>query len=174
MKQNRFAYVAALVAIMLLGACRQPPQKGPIPFNPKQASVHTIPIDDAARLTRTFRATRDSAVKSIQLDAFLKLPSAETFNRDAFAVLLNQKDAQGIRIYYGADAQGHVKLVMVPVDSRGNDIIVKLLDGNERGEKAVGFIPGITTAVAQTSDAQAMENGQRCDPPPCAASKLTR
>ncbi|WP_217603659.1 hypothetical protein [Chitinophaga sp. GbtcB8] len=173
MKKNRFTYIAALVAIVLLNACQQP--QGPIPFDPQKASIHTIPINEAATLTRDFRNTRDQLIKNVRLDSSLKLPTAETFNRDAFAVLLNQKDAQGIRIYYGRGKNGEVRLVMVPVDSKGEDIVVKLLDGkNSRGEKAVGFIPGISTAQAQVDDAEAMENGQRCDPPPCKASKLTR
>jgi len=170
MKKNRFTYIAALVAIVLLNACQQP--QGPIPFDPQKASIHTIPINEAATLTRDFRNTRDQLIKNVRLDSSLKIPTAETFNRDAFAVLLNQKDAQGIRIYYGRGKNGEVRLVMVPVDSKGEDIVVKLLDG--RDEKAVGFIPGVSTAQAQGDDAQAMENGQRCDPPPCKASKLTR
>lgn len=176
MKQHRFAYHAVLVAIILLNACR-PPQKGPIPFDPQKAALHTIPIDEAAGLTRNFRATRTRLAAIVaksgdSLNRILRLPSAESFNRDAIAVLLNQKDAQGIRIYYGTDAAGVARLVLVPIDSRGNDIITRLVDN---GKDRVAAIPGIATATAGAQDgAQAMEKGQQCDPPPCNASKLSR
>jgi len=185
MKQNRFAYAAALLASVLFAACQQPPDnKGgkDIPFDTTRAWVHAINIDTAAQLTRNFRAARERLRKLVgstrnNLDSILQLPSAEAFNRDAIAVLLNQEDAQGIRIYYGRGSKGEVKLVLVPIDSKGNDIIVTLLDSTGRhSDQAVGYIPGISAARAGTrriAPEQAMENGQRCDPPPCAASKLT-
>ncbi|GAA0550886.1 hypothetical protein [Chitinophaga japonensis] len=184
MKQNRFAYATALLASVLFAACQQPPDnKGgkDIPFDTAKAWVHAIHIDTAAQLTRDFRAARERLRKLVgstqqNLDSILQLPSAEAFNRDAIAVLLNQEDAQGIRIYYGRGSKGEVKLVLVPIDSKGNDIVTTLLDStSNRSEQAVGYIPGISTARAgaRRAAAQAMENGQRCDPPPCGTSKLT-
>jgi len=91
----------------------------------------------------------------------MNLGEAEAFNRDAVAVLLNQKDAQGnpaagVRVYYGVDRQGQVRLVLVPYDSKGNDIIGQLI-----GNKSVS-IPGISSAQAFDSPGQTVENGQRC------------
>jgi len=106
--------------------------------------------------------TRDTFYKQLPaLQTALNLGQAEAFNRDAIAVLLNQKDslgnpAAGIRIYYGLDKNGLVRQVLVPYDSKGNDIINQLISN-----KAVK-IPGISTATAAGTDGQTVENGQRC------------
>ena len=55
-------------------------------------------------------------------------------------------------------------MVLVPYDSKGNDIINHLIT-----EKAAISIPGISSARAEGSDGQAIENGQRC-PVVCAGS----
>ncbi|KAA2239486.1 hypothetical protein F0L74_25120 [Chitinophaga agrisoli] len=170
MKRNHFACVAALLVTVLFSECQQPPQRGPIPFDRQKAAVHVIKLRDGAVLTSNFIAARTRLSDIVartgdSLNRILDFPSAESFNRDAFAVLLNQKDAQGIRIYYGAGRDGKVRLVMVPIDSKGNDIETRLLTDDN---KTVS-IPGISNAVAQDEDAEGMENGQHC---PCKISKL--
>ena len=174
MKKNYIAGAAALLVTFLFSECKQrPPHNGLIPFDTQKAEFHAIPIGTAESYTTNFRAIRSRlsdivAKTGDSLNQIMSLPAAESFNRDAFAVLLNQKDAQGIRIYFGADKEGKVRLVMVPIDSKGNDIITHLI-----ARDAAVSIPGISSAVAQ-DDAQAMENGQRCDPPPCVPSRLYR
>ncbi len=171
MKRSHFACVAALLVTILFSECQQqPPNKGLIPFDRQKAAVHVIKLKDAAVLTSNFIASRKRLSEIVaktgdSLNKILDFPSAESFNRDAFAVLLNQKDAQGIRIYYGAGRDGVVRLVMVPIDAKGNDIETRLLTDDSK----VVSIPGISNAVAQGDDAEGMENGQRC---PCNVSKL--
>jgi len=69
--------------------------------------------------------------------------------------LLNQKGADGIRIYFGRDEKGQVRLVLLPVDKNGKDIRVKLLDDKNITQKAGAAPP-------DDIDGEAVEAGQRC------------
>jgi hypothetical protein len=100
----------------------------------------------------------------------LDFGKAEAFNRDAIAVLLNQKDslgnsAAGIRVYYGVNEGGQVRMILVPYDIKGNDIVHQLIV-----EKAAK-IPGISEANAYWDNGQAIDNGQRC-PTVCSSPSL--
>lgn len=133
--------------------------QGGIPVDEKLASIHIIPVKDAKAYTRSFEQGRSDLAKrlgdSTYLVDTLNLPNAEMFNRHAIALLLNQEGAEGIRIYFGRDAKGQVRLVLLPVDKEGKNIIRKLLpDG-------IVSIPGISSAYAQ-EEGEAIENGQRC------------
>jgi hypothetical protein len=57
----------------------------------------------------------------------------------------------------GRDEKGQVRMVLVPVDKNGNNIIGKLLSNR------TAYIPGVKSANAQDgNDGEAIENGQRC------------
>ena len=180
MKNNLIAYAfASLATLLLIGGCDHPPKPGPIPYDTKKARVHVLPLDSAKVLIRDFQTARTRLKRIVEstqnnVDTILQLPSAETFNRDAFAALLNAPDAQGIRIYYGRGSKGEVRLVMVPTDSKGNDIVTELVDSRDPKQTSAISVPGISsaTAGARRIQKQVMENGQRCDPPPCLASEL--
>ena len=150
----------ALLFILFIGCDNQ--KNEDIPYNEGNIRENILPIKDAIRYTADFRNTRDTFYKRVpDLERMLNLAKAESFNRDAIAVLLNQKDssgayAAGIRMYLGRDQQGQVRYILVPYDSKGNDIINKLIT-----DKAVS-IPGIPSAYAQSGDGQTIENGQRC------------
>jgi len=94
----------------------------------------------------------------------LRMGYSEAFNSDTYRILLQQKDssgqlAAGIRIYYGLGKDGQVKLVMVPYDQKGNDILHHLVGTDNK--PVPGVSPAHTEALSVT-DAQAMEQGQLC------------
>jgi hypothetical protein len=139
---------------------------GKIIYDEANASKEVITIAQARALQKSFLSER-SIVGKMVTDTFLNkkfnLPNAETFGRDAIALLLNQ-GADSIRIYYGLDSLGKCRLVLLPVDKMGNDMYKKLL--GHKKETAI-TIPGVSSANAQetTGDEEAVETGQIC--PPC-------
>ena len=154
------AFFSALLVIVFIGCNDQ--KTGDIPYNEANIRNNILSIKEAVRYTADFRHTRDTFYSRVtDLERMLNLAKAESFNRDAIAVLLNQKDssgayAAGIRMYLGRDGQGQVRFILVPIDSKGNDIINRLIT-----DKAVS-IPGIPSAYAQSGGGQVIENGQRC------------
>ena len=100
-----------------------------IPYNKEKAQVHVIPANVAAALTAGFRKGQVELGRQLKDTAYLSksfsMPLAESFNRDAIALLLNQKGAKGVRIYLGQDGKGLIRMVLVAVDERNNDIVGK-------------------------------------------------
>jgi hypothetical protein len=155
-----------LCLILLLTQCTPPSRDYKIPLNPAKAIQHVISIQEAEQLKNGFQQAKKELYRQIPghyLDSAFNMPDAEMFNRDAIAALLNAKGAQNLRIYLGRDEKGQVRLVLLPADSAGNDILTTLVPG----ERAVS-VPGISSAYAR-GGAQAMESGQRC-PPMCKAN----
>jgi hypothetical protein len=129
---------------------------------------HIISLEEAKEYTARYRSTVDSlAAKCPGFKDSFQIGHAEAFNRDCFALLLNQSDslsqAAGIRIYYGIDRGGVIKLIMVPYDSSGRDIYNHLISVDEK--QVPGVSPAHTEALT-VSGAQALEMGQMC-PPVC-------
>lgn len=135
------------------------------PINEDSVKTHAISITEAAMLTANFRNTVDTFNKRCpQFKDSLKMGYSEAFNSDTYRILLRQKDstgqlAAGIRIYYGLDKSGVMKLIMVPYDHNGNDILRHLVDIENKP------VPGVSPAHTEAltvSGAQAMEQGQLC------------
>ena len=169
MKQSGVVILCALVFTAFFGAgCNNDNgADGKIPFDERRAQQSVISIDTARQYQADFIRTREALGKLITDTNFLKqnfnLPNAESFTRDAIILLLNQTGADGVRVYYGKDRTGVVRLVLLPVDKNGRDIKTVLIDRSQT--KAIS-IPGIQSAQAAPPDeAQAVENGQTC--PPC-------
>ena len=76
------------------------------------------------------------------------LPNAETFTRDAIILLLNQTGADGVKVYYGRDNAGVVRLVLLPVDKNGRDIQAILIN---RGQTQAHFYPRYTKCAGSTA-----------------------
>ncbi|HMH34543.1 MAG TPA: hypothetical protein VK543_16005 [Puia sp.] len=157
------SFLSLSIQIMTIAGCKQPSTGyGNIPVNEDSIRRHILPIADAIEYTKNFRTARDTFYNQLPpMKNGLNFGQGEAFNRDAIAVLLNQKDsaghdAAGVRIYYGLDRSGSVRMVLVPYDGQGNDIINKLV-----GDKSVK-IPGIASAYAEGSGGQTIEAGQRC------------
>ncbi|NMO18152.1 hypothetical protein HPC49_14155 [Pyxidicoccus fallax] len=158
--QSKIAGLVAVSAIVFMGFRDSAAPE--IPYDLGAAKAHFIPMEVAAGYTRHFRETRDALhAQHPGMKARLALEHSESFNRDGIAALLNAKDssgnpAAGVRIYQGLDAAGQTRLVLVPYDARGKDILTTLSS------------PG---TVAVTSDrtsvgAEVVEDGLRC-PPSC-------
>lgn len=73
---------------------------------------HQISLADAAALTAKYR-------QQFQTNDYIK---GEYFGKQAVLNLLNQNGCVGLRIYYGINEQNTPKLVIVGVNSSGDDI----------------------------------------------------
>lgn len=133
---------------------------------------HIIPISEAIYYTSRFRGTVDSLnVKCPTFKDSFQIGHSEAFNKDVYNFLLEQKDslgrpAAGIRAYYGVDSTGKVKLVLVPYDQDGNDILHHLSVGDDK--QVPGVSPDRKESVV-ASNADALEVGVLC-PPTCPPS----
>lgn len=82
-------------------------------------------MSDLFDATRDHRITQEEAaglVKAFQAGAKAGDHRATVFNRSAFEQLLAQPEAAGIRIYRAMHADGPPTLVMVAVDTEGQDV----------------------------------------------------
>lgn len=151
------------MASVVLASCEND-KGGKIPFNEERARQQIIPVAQGSQYSLNFVKIRDSVLPRVISDSsFLgqrfNLPIAETFNRDAIISLLNAEGADGVRVYFGNDEKGLVKLVLMPVDKDGKDIVTQLT-GQPAGSKVAG-----QARVASTTDGESVENGQRPPPP---------
>lgn len=73
---------------------------------------HSISLTEAAELTSNYRATLSSSTEVI----------GEYFGKESLISLLNQTNCVGVRVYYGLDTNGVKKLVLVGVNSEGDDL----------------------------------------------------
>lgn len=161
---SRCAIPLLLTALLIAGCKDREPGDGKIPFDRKKALEHIIPVSLGSQYSKNFVGLRDTILPRVILDSsFLprrfNLPIAETFNRDAIIALLNADGATGVRVYFGNDEKGLVRLVLMPVDKEGKDIITTLVEDstanrNSSQSKAAAFTEG-----------QSVENGQRPPPP---------
>ena len=163
MKSKRTLVAVALFAltIIILSSCKQ--GTSGIPVDKERAKLHIISLKQADAYRSDFGKTKEALRGQIRDSSFLDkqfdLPIAEMFNRDAIALLLNQEGADGIRIYLGHDANGKIRLVLLPVDKNGKDIRRKLLDGLTQKAAAQPINPGTGD---DDGDGEAVEVGQRC------------
>jgi hypothetical protein len=164
---NVFLLVAIGISVCYLISCNQNAGgEQPEPqINADTVKNHLIPIGEAVQLTANFRAEIAEMDKKVpHFTDSMNFGHAEAFPADVFRELLRQKDsvsrAVGIRVYYGRDASGKIRQILVPYDSLGNDIINHIADIN------IVPKPGIHTEALKVSDGQAAQNGSRC-PPDC-------
>jgi len=163
------SFLGILLAILFVVGCGR---GNKIPVDEAKAREQVIPVRQGIAYQDSFLAARTQLARLLTDSTFLNrkfnLPNAETFNRDAIGLLLNAEGpggamAAGIRVYLGTDEKGLLRVVLVPVDQNGKDIIGPLL-----GNKTALNIPGISSAYAQ-GDGEVVENGQVC--PPCQIGK---
>jgi len=129
--------LATFFAALVFSKCQSNHQGvSDIPYNPDSAKVHYISVDSAAKFEAAFKSGKAALKRQLKdtdyMDKNFSLPISEKFNRDIFALLLNQTGAKGIRISLGKDKNGKVRLVMFPVDSAGKDI--QAAGGGEVGQ----------------------------------------
>jgi hypothetical protein len=159
-----FLIGVVLCIALLFDQCGLGNGSAEIPFNPDSAKVHVISFPKAAELITGFNSGKIELGRQLKDTSYLNksfnMPIAEKFNRDAIAQLLNEKGAKGLRIYLGKDSVGQVRMVLVAVNEKGNDI--------------TGDFGKIMKYTGNSSDQPvAMEAGQRCptlcsvpNPPP--------
>ena len=87
-----------------------------------QAAKHPIPLADAIKMTQKYRLGNETILEPVMRGMQI-LPFSETFNREDFDALLNQAGCEGIRLYYGMDAELKVHIIAVGVNSRNEDLI---------------------------------------------------
>ena len=126
MRQSNYLRLLALLFIAFIWSGCQNDQgvnAGTIPFDARRAAESVISIDTAKQYQANFIRTRETVGRFIPDTNYLRqnfnLPNAEFFTRDAIILLLNQTGADGVRIYYGKDNAGVVRLVLLPVDKNG-------------------------------------------------------
>jgi hypothetical protein len=131
-------------------------------INADTVKNHVISIGEADRLTANFRAGLDSMERKVpHFRDSMDFGHAESFPADVFRALLGQRGdsgavAVGIRIYYGRDASGKIRQILVPYDSLGNDIVGHYVDLNNQPKQ------GAHVEALKVSDGQALQNGVRC------------
>jgi len=164
-KNTLRSIIPTVLSVIILQGCTHTSSQ--IPYNPDKAKKHFISLADAQALTSGYRKERITLTREITDTNYLatnfNLPNAESFNRDAIIALLNQKGAEGVRIYLGKDKQGLIRMVLAAVDSTGNDITT----ASEPVSGTVGFIE--TANAGSTAPAVLLESGQRC-PTLCGAT----
>src|SRR5882762_6233940 len=114
---------------------------GEPPINEDSVKPHVITLETAIKFTTDFRNSVDSFNKKCPgfKDSF-QLGYSEAFNSDSYRLLLHQKDslgrpAAGIRVYYGLSKDdGKFRLIMVPYDVDGKDILKHLISVDEKPE----------------------------------------
>lgn len=107
-------------------------------------SNHLIPVTAAATLISNFATNKETILTDYYQNSGI-LPTCETFDRDAFDLILADTNCTGVRIYLGMDTNLKVRLVIAGVDSSDEDLIIADND----------------PANSLTVDA-VMENGVRC------------
>jgi hypothetical protein len=153
-----------LVSTLALSGCHEGAGCEPV-INQDSVKSHILPIGVAIQYTANFRATVDSFNRRCPgFKDSMQFGHAEAFNSDVYYLLLKQKNAKGdpavgIRIYYGRDNAGMIKMIMVPYDKYNNDIINTMVD---LVNKTPGVSPAHTEALKVGGDGQTIEAGQHC------------
>lgn len=159
--------VQGALTATLLTACQEKNHgNGEIPYDQRNAQRHVISVSKAEELTSRYRQGKNELMRQLRspdyLDKNFSMPDAEMFNRDAIALLLNQKGAKGMRIYVGQDDKGLIRFVVVGVDAKGEDIL---------GKRDTLAATAAYSAASAGSSPIILEVGQRC---PTLCSTLSR
>jgi hypothetical protein len=147
------------------GHTGDPGDDGLGPIDDSVVGAHVIPIALARQYTASFRASVDSFNKNCpSFKDSMQFGHAEAFPNDVYRKLMKQKNekqgrAYGIRIYFGRGPNGEIKMVLVPYDKNGNDMIDQIVGMD--GKPVPGMTP-IKTEALKVTGGQAIEDGQRC------------
>ncbi len=161
-----------LIAVGFI-ACQDQPRTGGttggFTIDSANAAKYIIPLDQARTYQQRFITTREALQKRIADTSFFEknfnLPNSESFSKDALLLLLSQPEADAVRMYYGKDEDGNVRLVLMPIRKDGSVIYNKLLQEKKRGTDSTDTTQPRPQAAPPANDADAVETGQTC--PPC-------
>lgn len=119
-----------------------------------------ISLEKAKKLTSTFRGKKEKI-----LDSGFKgknvLPVCETFPRAAFDTVLAKDGCVGLRIYFAMDETNLVRLVIVGVNDKDEDMITKTESNT--------MMRSTTEGEGEGEKDEIIEEGMRCPticPPP--------
>ncbi|MGC4038369.1 MAG: hypothetical protein QM764_20565 [Chitinophagaceae bacterium] len=85
-------------------------------------SNHFISLEDAKTMTSLYLTKKEDILDPAYRGQDI-LFNSETFDRDAFDVILGRTGAKGIRIYLGMDPSYQVRAIAVATDNSGHDIL---------------------------------------------------
>jgi hypothetical protein len=150
--------IIVFLGALLIGSCQnEPPVKDQVCISvPADTSAlgkknHFIPVMSIDIYEKDFRATRDSLTKCYP-DLFI--PNSETFNKASIVEFFKLPQVVGLKFYYGikpgAEKRKSLRLMIVGVDSAGNNVYIK-------GK-------GSALAAQSGTDDGGLEYGQ-CTPP---------
>jgi hypothetical protein len=127
----------------------------------QQVTEHIIPMSKAIEYSRRFIYLRDTVLPAQLnnpgfMEGNMEIPFCETFCRESIDALLAVEGTESVRIYFGVDESGKMRLVLLPVDDEGNNIITTLTGESSRGYQGKG---------QDEEDGEAVENGHRPPPP---------
>jgi len=168
-------FLLIVVVTFTFSGCEGGPGGEP-PINEDSVKPHVISLATAIRYTTDYRNAADTLnVKCPGFKDSFQMGYSNAFNGDSYRLLLKQTDsngrkAAGIRIYYGLSKEdGKVRLVMVPYDVNGNDILKHLISVDEKPSAGADTQKKAKALTAGDGGAQALEDATRC-PPVCPPS----
>jgi len=150
--------IIVLMGALLIGSCKDEGTKPDqvcisVPNDTSELGRknHFIPVMSIDIYEKDFVATRDS-LKTAFPDLFI--PNSETFNKASIVEFFKNPKVVGLKFYYGikpgAEKRKSLRLMIVGVDSAGNNVYIK-------GK-------GSALAAQSGSDDGGLEYGQ-CSPP---------
>ena len=118
---------------------------------------HFITLDKAKKMTALYRKEKDNIVSEEHKE---KKPFflSETFDAEAFRLVVNKTECTGVRIYYGMDDELKVHSIIVGVNEKDEDILP------ETGASV--NILNTSTDPTDNGDTGIIEEGVSC-PPNC-------
>src|SRR5215207_10990186 len=94
-----------------------------------QAGSHFISLTKGVEMTTLYRSQKETVLSNAYRDRAI-LPICETFAREDIDILLEKEDCKALRIYFGMDASLKVKVLIVAVNSNGDDILPSSTNAN--------------------------------------------
>jgi hypothetical protein len=83
---------------------------------------HFITLTEAKALTSNFKKSKHKLLEPNLKDKDV-LPVCETFSREAFDIVLAKPGCKGLRMYFAMDNANMVKLIIVGVNEKNEDMI---------------------------------------------------
>lgn len=142
----------ALGFIFFSSLAQRLPNTPPFDVNELQKVNHRITPEQARALKGRYSTGRGSWSKKT-------MPLSEAFNKRQLDSLLSQPGCMGMRICFGMDDKGQVRLILYGINDKGKDIgsIDSKIQGNlARNSKQKGSDENYFT------DEIVLESGQRC------------
>lgn len=98
-----------------------------------------IPLDQAKAMTALYRAQKENILAPDYKGKDI-LSICETFDRTIFDTILAEKDCTYLRVYFGMDPDLKIKVILVGVDSKGQDILPAQNSEAKEGDDPTGYI----------------------------------